>query len=66
MPGGSYTASAVTVTVGEKLSYEILARNIGTVPLTLGALSDTRCDAGTLSGGAGTLAPGAVATYLCS
>ena len=66
LPAGSYTSSAVSAGLGEKVSYEVIARNTGTVPLALGALSDTRCDADTLSGGASTLAPGAATTFLCT
>lgn len=45
-----YTTSSLTGQVGQTVDYEVLARNTGNVPLSLGAFSDAGCDAGTLMG----------------
>jgi hypothetical protein len=56
-----------TAAVGQTVDYEVIVKNTGNVPMTFGAFSDERCDAGTISGGPGeaALAPGASTTYLC-
>jgi hypothetical protein len=66
--GGSYTSTPVTGQVGQTVDYEIVVRNTGNVPLSLGNFSDPRCDEETISGGPGVaeLAAGASSTYLCS
>ncbi len=64
--GGSFTTFAVLAPLGQTVSLELLVKNTGTVPLTLTGLAYEGCDAGTLSGGASPLAPGASASYLCS
>jgi hypothetical protein len=64
---GSYTSSPLTGEVGQTVDYEIVARNTGNVPLSIGPLSDPRCDGEAISGGPGTeeLAAGASSTYFC-
>jgi len=66
--GGSYTTSPLTGQVGQTVDYEILVKNTGNVPLTLGSFTDPRCDAGTVSGGpgVGALAPESSTSYLCT
>ena len=56
---GSFTTSPLTGSVGQTVDYEILLKNTGNVPLSIGPLSDPRCDEETISGGPGTeeLAP---------
>ncbi len=64
---GSYTTSQLTGEVGQTVDYKFLVSNTGNVPLTLSALSDARCDEGTIGGGpGGTLAVGASTTYTCT
>lgn len=64
----TYTSSPLGGQVGQTVDYEVLARNTGNVPLSLGAFSDAGCDAGTITGGPGgePLTPGATAAYLCT
>lgn len=66
--GGSFTTSTLTGAVGQTVDYEILVDNTGDVPLTLGSLSDSQCDAGTITGGpvGGTLEAGESSTYNCN
>jgi hypothetical protein len=65
--GGGYTTATLAGAVGEIVDYKIAVENEGNVPLTLGAFSDPRCDAGTISEPPSTtLAVGASASYLCS
>ncbi len=65
---GSYTSSTITGQVGQTVEYEILVRNTGIVPLTLGSFTDPHCDSGTLSGGPGgtALPVGESTTYRCA
>ncbi len=64
----TYTTSTLTGTVGQTVGYEIVVRNPGNVPMTIGALTDPHCDAATLAGGpaGGVLAPGATSSYTCT
>lgn len=62
-----YVSTPLKGEVGQTVEYEILVKNTGNIDLTLGALNDARCDAGTIAGGpAGPLAPGASATFTCT
>jgi hypothetical protein len=65
--GGSYTTSPLTGLAGQTVDYEILVKNTGNVPLTLGSFTDPHCDPGTVSGGpgSGALAPEASTSFLC-
>ncbi len=65
---GSFTTSTLSGKVGQTVDYEIRVKNTGNVTLSMGALLDTQCDTGTISGGpiGGMLAPGASTSYLCS
>ncbi len=65
---GSYTTTQLTGDVGQTVDYEIIVKNTGNVPLTLGSLTDSHCDSGTISGGpgGGELAVGASTTYACT
>jgi hypothetical protein len=65
--GGSYTSAPLTAQVGQVVDYEVIARNTGNVPLSLGSFTDPRCDPGTIAGGTGgeALAVGASTTYTC-
>jgi uncharacterized repeat protein (TIGR01451 family) len=64
--GGAFTSSPLAGGVGQSVGYEMIVRNTGNVPLTLGSLDDPQCDAGTLTGPSDpTLEIGASATYLC-
>jgi large repetitive protein len=65
---GEYvTTTLPTGHVGQTVEYEVIVTNTGNVALTLGALNDPNCDAGTIAGGPGetALAPGASTTYTC-
>jgi uncharacterized repeat protein (TIGR01451 family) len=63
---GSFTESPLSGVTGQTVDYEILVKNTGNVPLTLGSFTDAHCDAGTISEPASpSLAEGAVATYTC-
>jgi hypothetical protein len=66
--GGEYTTGTLSGALGQTVDYEILVRNTGNVPLTLGSFTDPGCDAGTLSGGTAgePLAVEATTTYLCT
>jgi hypothetical protein len=67
--GGSYTSSQLTGVAGQTVDYEILVKNTGNVPLSLGSFSDPQCDAGTLAGGTeggAALPAGASTTYTCT
>jgi len=66
--GGSYTEAPLRGHVGQTVDYEIVVKNTGNVPLTLGDFSDPHCDAGTISGGpgSGALALEAETTYFCT
>jgi hypothetical protein len=65
---GAYTTATQTGEVGQTIGYEIAVRNPGNVPMTIGGLTDPRCDAGTLTGGptGNVLAPGATSAYTCT
>ncbi len=64
----TYITSTQTAEVGQTVGYEIMVRNPGNVPMTVGGLTDPRCDAATLTGGpaGGVLAPGATSAYTCT
>jgi hypothetical protein len=66
--GAAYTPSTLSGEAGQTVEYEMLVKNTGNVALTLGALADPRCDAGTIAGGPGAepLAPGATTTFTCT
>ncbi len=66
--GAPYTSAQQTGEVGQTIGYEIVVNNPGNVPMTVGAFTDPRCDAGTITGGpaGGVLAPGASSAYLCT
>jgi hypothetical protein len=63
----TFSSAPQTGEVGQTIVYEILVNNTGNVSLTVGPLSDERCDAGTISGGpaGGVLAPSSSSAYLC-
>jgi hypothetical protein len=65
---GPFTTEALSGEVGQTVAYEIVVTNTGNTTLVFAALSDERCDAGTLAGGPGAnaLAPGESATFTCS
>jgi hypothetical protein len=65
---GQFTTSRLFGTRREHVRYEIVVENTGGVPLKLGALTDPRCDAGTITGGPGQtpLQPGESTTYTCT
>jgi hypothetical protein len=63
----SYSPSPLTGLVGETVEYEIVVKNTGNIPLTLGALADARCDSGTIAGTApAPLELGASASFTCT
>lgn len=64
----AYTPATLTGEVGQTVEYEMVVKNTGNTPLTLSALSDPHCDAGTIAGGpgAGTLAIGEASTFTCT
>jgi hypothetical protein len=68
--GGStatYASTTLTGAVGQTVEYEIIVKNTGNIPLTLGALGDPRCDAGTIAGTPPSpLVQGASATFTCT
>jgi hypothetical protein len=65
---GGYTTAQLSGTVGETVHYEIVVKNTGNVPVTIGSFSDPQCDQGTLTGGTGgpALPAGASTTYTCT
>lgn len=64
----TFTPSPLTGEVGQTIEYEMIVKNTGNMPLTLGALNDAHCDAGTIAGGPGAnpLAVGASTTFTCT
>ncbi len=62
----TYTTSPIKALLGQTVNYEVLAKNTGNVPLTLGSFVDPRCDAGTVKAAANPVAAGTTATYTCS
>jgi hypothetical protein len=66
-PATSYTSSPLRGAVGQTVEYEILFRNTGNTPLTLGAIADARCDSATIAGTApAPLERGASAVFSCT
>ncbi|MGO9322039.1 MAG: hypothetical protein ACLQBY_14720 [Solirubrobacteraceae bacterium] len=64
--GGSPTKSPLTGVVGQTVDYEIVVRNTGNVPLTLGSFTDAHCEPGTVvEPDSATIGLGASATYTC-
>jgi hypothetical protein len=65
---GAFTPTTLIGEVGQTVEYEIVVKNTGNIPLTLSALNDPRCDAGTIAGGpgAGALAIGESSTFTCT
>lgn len=63
----TYGSTTLKGEVGQTVEYEIVIKNTGNIPLTLGALNDARCDAGTIAGTPPSpLVPGASATFTCT
>jgi hypothetical protein len=64
---GAYTSARQTGEVGRTIGYEIVVSNPGNVAMTIGGLTDPRCDAGTISGGpaGGVLVPATTSAYVC-
>jgi hypothetical protein len=65
---GQFTTARLFGARRELVRYEIVVENTGSVALTLGTLTDPRCDPGTIAGGPGQspLEPGASTTYTCT
>ncbi len=65
---GAFTTAQLTGAVGQTVAYQLIVTNTGNTPLTFGALTDAKCDAGTIAGGPGgnTVAPNASTTFTCS
>ena len=64
LPGEpAFTASELTGTIGQVVSYEIVVTNVGNVPVTLSNFTDTQCVG--ISGGAPELAVGDFTIYTC-
>jgi acyl-CoA hydrolase len=62
----AYTTAKLTGKLGQTVEYRIDVTDTGNTTLTLGALSDAKCDAGTISAPSqSTLAPGQSAFYTC-
>jgi hypothetical protein len=59
-----YTTAGLTGKVGQEIDYELIVKNISTVPLSFGALKDANCQ-GIAGGPAKALANGESATYTC-
>jgi hypothetical protein len=63
----SYTSGRLVGTVGQRVEYRITVRDTGNTALTLKALVDPKCDAGTISGPSQSpIAPGEAAFFTCS
>src|SRR5271166_467898 len=66
--GGLYTSTPLTGDVGQTVEYEMVARNTGNTSLTFSEFDDPYCDAGTITGGPGSMpvAAGATTTWTCT
>jgi hypothetical protein len=64
----TFTPTTLTGEPGQTVEYEMVVKNTGNIPVTLGALADPQCDAGTIAGGPGAspLAIGASTTFTCT
>jgi hypothetical protein len=63
----TYGSATLKGEVGQTVEYEIVVKNTGNIPLTMGPLGDAHCDSGTIVGGpSGPLAIGASATFTCT
>ena len=63
----SYTTAKLTGKLGQTVEYKITVKDTGNTTLALGALSDPKCDAGTISAASQSpIAPGETAFYTCS
>jgi hypothetical protein len=63
----AYTTTKLVGTVGQRVEYRITVKDTGNTSLTLKALVDPKCDAGTLAGpSVNPIASGESATYTCS
>ena len=60
----NYTKSKLTAKVGDTVSYKIVVKNTGNTELTLGPLSDSKCE-NIVPSGSVKLAVGASQTYTC-
>jgi hypothetical protein len=63
-----YTAAPVVAGAGKTVNYEFIVTNTGNVPLTMSGFSDSKCGAGTISGGPGNtpVAVGESTVYFCT
>src|SRR5207253_1481364 len=63
----AYTTAKLTGKLGQQVEYRITVKDTGNTSLTLKALVDPKCDAGTLSAPSQSpIGRGQVATYTCS
>jgi hypothetical protein len=62
--GAGFTTSPLSGTVGQNVHYEIVVTDTGNTQLTLGALTDGKCE-GIEGGPSKALAPGEAAVYTC-
>lgn len=64
--GSGYTTAEIVTNPAQSLSYKFLVKNTGNQPLTHVTVSDANCEAGSITGGPSTIAPGATATFYCT
>jgi hypothetical protein len=65
--GAGFVTTPLTGEVGQKIEYQILVHNVGSVFIYFSGFSDPHCDPGTIKGGLeGPLAPGGSASFTCT
>ncbi|HTZ62728.1 MAG TPA: hypothetical protein VMB51_01335 [Solirubrobacteraceae bacterium] len=64
----SFTKEPLTGSIGQTVEYEIVVKNTGNVPLTFSNFEDSKCDAGTITGGPGSnpVGVGEATVYRCT
>jgi hypothetical protein len=65
--GTGFTTSPLTGSIGQRVDYEVVVTNTGSVPETFSEFTDNPCDPGTIAGGPGSssVGSGQSTTYTC-